>query len=428
MVNLYINNKDKNISVISSHVQILNKDDSYSVIKVLNTDKPIIVPGNSIYKFLLSGFKNPSISSLLIRKDTIENNNATDELTLLLEIISKGDLFYLPVPLTTIKANHSLTVQEGIQNSLQWAKLIQDAKNNSNSTYNVYKHDIKKAMLAWINHFIQIRQFTFSQNIYLQEINDLHIQLLNFSTDLKNWTQKKKCACCGNEIEYYLPIPEYFSNTAKKYGAKLNGQSEMVSKYEYSCPRCYSADRERAYALWMKRELDPTAKDFKILEIAPSKCLKLFIKNNFPLAIHKTGDLFMEDVDYKLDIMNMKQIETGSIDFFICSHVLEHVYDDIQAMRELKRILQPNGCGILVVPINLLREEIDEDPDCKDVAERWRRFGQDDHVRAYSKTGFIDRMKQVGFKVKQYDKYYFGKEAMAENGMIDTSVVYVVSL
>jgi hypothetical protein len=33
--------------------------------------------------------------------------------------------------------------------------------------------------------------------------------------------------------------------------------------------------------------------------------------------------------------------------------------------------------GILVVPIVLSIDEIDEDPSVTDVAERWRRFGQD---------------------------------------------------
>ena len=426
MVNAYLNNKDKNIAVISSHVQIFNKDNSTSVIKMINTDKPLMIPGSSMYKNLLSGFKIPSISSILIHEDIIKNSKAIDEFTLFIELMSNGNLLYLPIPLTFIKPTRNMTIQEGIQNSLQWAQLIQNIKKNPNFPYKIYKHDMKNAIIAWINQFMQFRKFTLDQNIYFEEICDLQNKMLDFSIDLKNWTQKKKCACCGNEIEYYLPIPEYYSDMTKKYGTKA-GQAEMVSKYEYSCPRCYSADRERAYALWMKRELDPNIKDFKILEIAPSKCLKTFIKNNFPLAIHKTGDLFMEDVDYKLDIMNMNQIETNSIDFFICSHVLEHVYDDIKAMRELKRILKPTGCGILVVPINLLIEDIDEDPDCTDVAERWRRFGQDDHVRAYSKVGFLKRMEKVGFNVKQFDKNYFGNEIMAENGMIDTSVVYIVS-
>ena len=237
---------------------------------------------------------------------------------------------------------------------------------------------------------------------------------------------KKICACCGNEIENFLPIPEDIVNNLKKFDVDITAPYEMVSPAECLCPECNSWDRERAYALVMKKIL-PADKNFKVLDIAPRKCLENFIKNNFPQAEYKTADLFMPDVDYKIDVADMKEISDGEFDFFICSHVLEHVADDLKAMRELKRILSLEGKGIIVVPINLNQAEIDEDPNCTDIAERWRRFGQDDHVRAYSKKGFVERLKQVGFQVTEYDKNFFGAELMAENGLCETSTVYVVS-
>ena len=220
---------------------------------------------------------------------------------------------------------------------------------------------------------------------------------------------KKNCACCGSEVENPTDDPY-----------------EMINPVEYICPNCEAVDRERAYALVMKKVL-PQDKNFKILDIAPRKCLENFVKNNFPKAEYKTCDLFMPDVDYKLDITDMKDIADGSFDFFICSHVLEHVTDDLKAMRELNRILSADGKGIVVVPINLNQTEIDEDPSVTDVTERWQRFGQDDHVRAYSKKGFVARLEKAGFKVAEYDKNFFGAEKMAENGLTETSVVYVVS-
>ena len=125
--------------------------------------------------------------------------------------------------------------------------------------------------------------------------------------------------------------------------------------------------------------------------------------------------------------MDMKEIPSGSIDFFICSHVLEHVRDDIQAMRELKRILRPDGKGILVVPIDLDADSFDEDPDCEDIGERWRRFGQDDHVRRYTRETYLERLCSVGFHVTEIQKDYFGERSMRENDLLDTSTVYIVS-
>ena len=236
---------------------------------------------------------------------------------------------------------------------------------------------------------------------------------------------KKICACCGNEVENYLPLDENFLKTLQEYNFDTAAPFEMLNLREYNCPVCGSADRERAFALVIKKILNP-AKKIKILDIAPRRCIGDFIKKNFPLADYKTADLFAP-ADYKIDICDMKEIASGSVDFFICSHVLEHVADDLKAMRELKRILSKDGCGIVLVPLDLSKAEIDEDPNCTDIAERWRRFGQNDHLRAYSKAGFLQRLKVAGFKVEQYDKNFFGAKLMAENSLTATSAVYVVS-
>ncbi len=253
---------------------------------------------------------------------------------------------------------------------------------------------------------------------YVHWHNDLKI------TRLKKSAVKKICACCGSEIGAYEPLPEEYFEQLKSYGVELKDTYEMLSWREYTCPNCGSSDRERAYALVMKKILPN--KKLRILEIAPRQCLTDFIKKNFPAADYKTGDLFMDGVDYRLDVTDMKQIADGSVDFFICSHVLEHVADDLKAMRELRRILAKGGSGIIVVPLDLSRTEIDEDPNCTDVGERWRRFGQDDHVRAYSKQGFLQRLNRAGFAVKEYGKEFFGAELMIENGLTDSAVVYVV--
>ncbi|MBO6235387.1 MAG: glycosyltransferase [Schwartzia sp.] len=231
----------------------------------------------------------------------------------------------------------------------------------------------------------------------------------------------RKCACCDHFVAAYLPLPSGYEAMAKKFNAPKR-QAEMLNKEEYTCPTCYASDRERAYAIWMKRHLDAAQPNLHILDIAPSAATRSFIKKNFPLADYKCGDLFMPDVDYKLDIMDMHQIETESIDFFLCSHVLEHVRDDKQAMKELWRILRYGGRGICVVPMDLLQKEIDEDPDCTDVGERWRRFGQDDH----SKQGYLARLQEAGFFVKEYNAKDFGSKAMQENGLSGTATVYVV--
>ena len=234
----------------------------------------------------------------------------------------------------------------------------------------------------------------------------------------------RKCACCGNYVSAYLPLPSFYLEEISKYGGKP-GYPEMVNITDYSCPWCGSADRERAYAVWMRRELTENFSGV-ILDIAPAPALSRFIRENFPKADYKTADRYMEQVDYRLDIMDMNCLADESVDFFICSHVLEHVRDDRKAMRELHRILKKTGCGILVVPMDLNQTEIDEDPDCTDIGERRGSFRQDDHVRKYSRVGYLARLAEAGFQVLQFQKKYFGTQAMYENALTETATVYIV--
>lgn len=87
-----------------------------------------------------------------------------------------------------------------------------------------------------------------------------------------------------------------------------------------------------------------------------------------------------------------------SFDVILCSHVLEHVPDDRAAMRELRRILRPDGQAILAVPY--WRPATEEDLSITDPEERRRRYGQDDHVRMYGRDGvFTQRLTEAGFDV-----------------------------
>ncbi len=138
-------------------------------------------------------------------------------------------------------------------------------------------------------------------------------------------------------------------------------------------------------------------------------------------------DLVRSDVDDNLDITNMHAYNNEQFDFFICSHVLEHIPDDIKAMKELFRVLKKDGKGIVMVPINLQLKESMENPSCTDEALRWKYFFQGDHVRMYAKEDFINRLMSVGFNVEQLGIDYFSKQAFEKNAIWPTSVLYVVS-
>jgi SAM-dependent methyltransferase len=132
----------------------------------------------------------------------------------------------------------------------------------------------------------------------------------------------------------------------------------------------------------------------------------------------------MQGVDDVADIQNLRCYPDGFADLFICSHVLEHVHDDRKALHELHRVLNRSGAGVLLVPILLDCESIDEDLSPIPEVERWRRFGQNDHVRLYSKTGFLERIAEAGFVVRQLGIDHFGGGRLARCGITERSVLY----
>ena len=167
-----------------------------------------------------------------------------------------------------------------------------------------------------------------------------------------------------------------------------------------------------------------------LIEFAPSTAVSQYIqrasKNRGVGLSYRTADLYMPGVDDRVDLCDMPTYKTASVDLFICSHVLEHVPDDCQAMRELHRILKAGGRGVLLVPIIMGLPAIDEDPTVTRPADRWRRFGQDDHVRLYNKSGFVERLTEVGFSVTELGASHFGFEQFQTNGIEQKSVLYVV--
>lgn len=234
------------------------------------------------------------------------------------------------------------------------------------------------------------------------------------------------CPVCGHKSDVkFFPIPTIYAEEQKKNGFPYSFDvGETLNYKEYSCPFCEASDRDRLYALFIERNIKPLKK-YKLLDIAPARALQNFLKGKSNIN-YRSADLMMEGVDDKIDLMDMNIYQNNSFDIFICSHVLEHVPDDRKAMMELYRVLNPTGWGIAMVPIALEVAQIDEDASVTDIGERWRRFGQDDHLRLYSKNGFVERLEQAGFKVKQHGIEYFGKRNFEKCGIDAKSILYVV--
>jgi len=243
---------------------------------------------------------------------------------------------------------------------------------------------------------------------------------------------KFRCNVCDQHVFHFLPLSEVHPGTvANKQKHGFCHELETFNFLEYSCPFCGATDHDRLYALHLDEIMakDHRQEGIQIVDFAPVRCLSAYIRKELRrhAGSYRTADLFMPDVDDKVDLMDMHIYRDGQFDFFICSHVLEHVNDDRKAMRELFRITKPGGSGIVMVPVALDLQQVDEDPSVTDTAERWRRFGQDDHVRLYSKKELVERLRHTGFEVAELGVAHFGAEKWDPLAIQRKSILYIVS-
>lgn len=81
-------------------------------------------------------------------------------------------------------------------------------------------------------------------------------------------------------------------------------------------------------------------------------------------------------------------------------------------MKELYRVLKKDGWAVLNIPQKT--GSTYEDFSITDPKERLKHFGQEDHVRIYG-DDYIDRLKSVGFAVKEVEVQNICSDEEIEN-------------
>jgi SAM-dependent methyltransferase len=102
--------------------------------------------------------------------------------------------------------------------------------------------------------------------------------------------------------------------------------------------------------------------------------------------------------------------EDGSFDAVLCSHVLEHIPEDVEAAREMARVLRTDGLALIQVPVDLGLGKTYE-TSAPTPADREREYGQHDHVRVYG-PDVADRLDKAFGAVERVD--YAASFAAAE--------------
>jgi SAM-dependent methyltransferase len=212
----------------------------------------------------------------------------------------------------------------------------------------------------------------------------------------------------GNK--YTCPLCNYSSKDWSVIGNDLHVlfEKQVVGggKRRGGCHKCGSTDRERLIYVYLQERMDilTVARDLVVLHVAPEKNLtKKLLTLNFKKYV--CGDLFTDDrYEYPEHVQNMNILNIpyndNTFDLVICNHVLEHIPTDIDAMKELQRVLKKGGQAILQVPISKNTLATYEDFAITDPKEREKAFGQFDHVRIYGQD-YSNRLEHAGFNVNR---------------------------
>lgn len=235
-----------------------------------------------------------------------------------------------------------------------------------------------------------------------------------------------ECPLCGSHLRAFLPLPDHFKTTLHIAGMNFSESDfETLNVSAYQCPVCRCSDRDRLVTLYLLHIRCQQKTAQRMLHFAPEPALSAYLRKQ--KAYHyTTADLTMPHANLQLDITHMTQVADHSVDCFICSHVLEHIPDDRQALAELFRILRPAGWGVVMSPILPSLNGSYEDDRVTSEAGRLTHFGQADHVRVYGKTDFIARLRNTGFHVLELGAGFFGAATFTSHGIAPSSVLYIV--
>jgi len=206
-----------------------------------------------------------------------------------------------------------------------------------------------------------------------------------------------ECCMCGKR---FFRFSKYRGGW-KSFSAYLHNVKWTGSDFDHFwCPFCRSHDRERHLTLFFgKLAFWDRFANASILHLAPEKLLSSRIEACRP-ARYVKGDLIpsREGVT-KIDVTDIPYA-ASSFDWILCNHVLEHVPDDARALRELYRVLKPEGIAILQTPFASGLEKTLETPaEINTDEKRIEFYGQEDHVRLYGRDLF-DRIRAAGFRLE----------------------------
>ncbi len=262
------------------------------------------------------------------------------------------------------------------------------------------KPDLEKAEECVLAALAQKQLVLNEYKAFIQEKIDSYMKHIKLIVEMYERNPNDNLYCC---IICFNKTLGFFYHKSEK-----TSELEILSKYNcvvdhiesHTCPICGCSEKERNIFLYFNKlgiwnEINSST---KVLHLAPNAYVHLGLETR--KAITTSGDLHPENFRIKdiqkLDVTCLP-FDDNSFDIILCNYVLEYIENDMTAMRELYRVLTPNGKAILQTQYSKDIETTFEDSSISTPSDRYVNFGKESLVRIYSQKDFLNRLSLAGF-------------------------------
>jgi len=162
--------------------------------------------------------------------------------------------------------------------------------------------------------------------------------------------------------------------------------------YDAFCPQCRCYPRHRGFAELLGRGVGREIAGLRAsgglrLLFAPEPGMKMLL-SRYVGGLQGVDLQRINDLVVHVEDIQKLSFADASVDFLSCFHVVEHVPDDCAALRELARVLKPEGLAVFNVPMTFGRRETVAFGRANPLANgHWFDFGED----------FVERLVAAGF-------------------------------
>ncbi|PRT19559.1 glycosyl transferase family 2 [Bacillus toyonensis] len=422
----------ENISFVTSYRELIDENGEVLPPSTLNmkiAKETTLFEGKELGNYMLKNLKNVvgEPTTVLFNRKFFGGEfgcfkgkaySAIHDIATWLDMMKKGRVVYIQEPLSYFRqysGRNQKQKQFIFMTIEEWIELIIDAYN---SGFLNDEQDYKECL----THCLENAVFIMKDAVRGGKLNEIDNGKIEKALNkvVTRIFEKEVCYCqyCNQQFAKFSPWPAHYDFPKYKF--------EMWNKDTGICPVCDSMDRERLYRVYIEMETDLLSGNDTVLHIAPEAKVRGWF-SQYKNITYVCGDIEPKDPLMKEIDVTRIVYENNTFDVILCNHVLERVFDDEKAMRELYRVLKPNGWGIIQVPIVMNVDSIIENKLIVTPKLRKLAFGHEDHVRIYNQSGFIQRLMNVGFKVELYNiAEKQGMKSAKRFGLSETDMLYIV--